>query len=128
MSDFDTTNVTASGVQDGVHLAEILSAEVKTTKAGTGKYINIKWGIVGGSSFYQIYNTVNPNQQAASIGLGDITRIQVACGKPKGPGSASDLVGLRCLITVKNESDSYGEKARAVKYAPAPESSGDIPF
>ncbi len=127
MSDFDTTNVTASGVPDGIHLAEILSAEVRTTKAGTGKYINVKWGVIGGSSFYQIYNTVNPNPKAATIGLGEISRIQVACGKPKGQGSASDLVGLRCLITVKNESDNYGEKVRVVKYAPAPADS-DLPF
>lgn len=128
MSDFDTTNVTASGIQDGPHVAEIVSAEMRTTKSGDGQYMNIKWQVVGGSSFYQMYNTKNPSKVAENIGLGEIARIQAALGMAKGQGSASDLVGKRVLITVKNKSDAYGDKAVAVKYAPVPESVGDIPF
>jgi hypothetical protein len=128
MSDFDTTNVTASGIQDGQHICDIVSAEMRTTKSGEGKYLNLKWQVVGGSSFYQMYNTVNPNKTAENIGLGDIARIQAACGMAKGTGSASDFVGKRLLVTIKNKSDNYGDKAVAVKYAAAPADSGDIPF
>lgn len=127
MSDFDTTNVVASGVPDGQHIADIISAEMRSTKSGEGRYMNIKWQVVGGSSFYQMYNTSNPNKTAENIGLGEIARIQAACGMTKGQGSASDLVGKRLLITVKNKSDAYGDKAVAVKYAAAPADS-DLPF
>jgi len=127
MSDFDTTNVTASGIQDGPHIAEVASAEMRVTKDGEGKYMNVKWQIVGGSSFFQMYTTVNKNPLAVNIGLGEIARMQCAVGMPKGPASAGDFIGKRCLVTVKNKQDGYGDKATAVKYAPAPDDS-DIPF
>jgi hypothetical protein len=130
MTLFDTTHATTTGVSDGQHIATIVGAEVRQNKAQTGAYINVKWQVEGGASFYQMYTIANQNQQAVNIGLADIGRFQVAGGKSKGPvEDLNEIIGIRCLITVKNETDDYGEKVKIKKYAPVPQNSGeDIPF
>jgi hypothetical protein len=121
MSLFDLTNVSSTGIEDGQHVASIAAAEVKPTKAGTGEYINVKWELQGGSSFYAMYTIKNPNQKAVDIGLGELKRMMLASGaKNLAISGVDELLGLRCLLTLKTETDDYGDKIKIKKYAKAP--------
>jgi len=125
MALFDTTDSTTTGIKDGEHAATIVDAEVKDTKAGDGKYINVKWRLDNGVHVFKMYIFEHPSQQTVNIGMGQIGKMQVACGQEKGPVESTDsLLGLRCMVTIKNKSDSYGDKADIVNYKKA----GDIPF
>lgn len=65
----------------GWYNARITETEVKSTKAGNGSYIKIRYDIIGpshqGRVIYGNINLSNPNQQAEQIGiqqLGSLTR------------------------------------------------------
>ena len=65
----------------GWYTAIITEAELKDTKAGTGKYIKVRYDITGPSSqgrcVFGNFNIQNPNAKAEEIGrqqLGDIMR------------------------------------------------------
>jgi len=121
MSLFDVTNVSSTGIEDGVHIASVNNAEVKTTKAGTGEYINIKWELASGGSFYNMYTIKNPNQKAVDIGLGELKRMLTACGsKNMAIGGVDELLGLRCQLTLATITDDFGDKVKIKKYAKAP--------
>jgi hypothetical protein len=122
MSLFDATNVSTTGVEDGEHIASIASAEVKQTKSGTGEYINVKWELENGASFFMMYTIKNPNQQAVNIGLGALKNMLKAAGAPSlAPAGVEELIGLRCLLKVKNKTDDYGDKVTITSYKKAPE-------
>lgn len=57
----------------GWYNARITEAEVKSTKAGTGSYIKVRYDITGpthqGRVIYGNINLSNPNQQAEQIGI-----------------------------------------------------------
>lgn len=65
----------------GWYDVSITSAEVRDTKAGTGKYIAVRYDVTGpthqGRIIWQNLNIQNPNPQAEEIGrrqLGDVMR------------------------------------------------------
>jgi hypothetical protein len=126
---FDTTNATSTGIPDGEHNATIVGCELKDTKDGTGKYLNIKWQVDAGSAFFYKYNVINKSEKTMNISKSQIADIQLANGKPKGPVHATEeLLGLRCKLKLKNETDDYGDKIRILKHAKAEETTGEIPF
>ena len=53
----------------GNHEVKIASAEIKTTKAGNGKYIEVKLEADNGQYVLDCINVHNPNQKATEIGL-----------------------------------------------------------
>lgn len=127
MTLFDTTNATGTGVQDGVYQGTIVGVELKDSKSGKGKYLNVKWKLENGSTFFAMYTIQNENKTAENIGLAELSRLQIACGKMKGPVNTTDeLLGLTCMIGVKNVSDDYGDKLKIRSYAKLAE--GDSPF
>jgi len=120
MSLFDVTNVSSTGIEDGVHTASINSAEVKTTKAGNGEYISVKWELASGGQFYTMYTIKNPNQKAVDIGLGELKRMLTASGaKSMAIGGVDELLGLRCQLTLATVTDDFGDKVKIKKYAKA---------
>jgi|TARA_R110000823_G_scaffold86540_1_gene193514 hypothetical protein len=103
-----------SPVPDGWYDAKISDADVKNTKAGTGKYISLRFDIIGpsyqGRVVWTNLNTINPNPKAEEIArshLGDIMR---ATGLAK-VVNTDELVGLVLSIKVSTRHDeTYGSR------------------
>jgi hypothetical protein len=96
----------------GWYTAKITNAEVKPTKAGTGKYISVRFDILGpthqGRVVFTNLNTRNPNPKAEEIGrqqLGDIMRA-IGIGKLT---DTDQLIGgdLSIKLAVRND-EQYG--------------------
>tara|TARA_R110000796_G_scaffold188135_2_gene305052 strand:- start:1774 stop:2289 length:516 start_codon:yes stop_codon:yes gene_type:complete len=118
--EFNLDDMPASGGSDGDfqpipagwYTAKIAGAEIKDTKAGTGKYISLRLDITGptheGRVVFTNLNTRNPNPKAEEIArqqLGDIMR---SIGLPK-LKDTDQLIGgdLSIKVTVKNDA-TYG--------------------
>jgi hypothetical protein len=91
----------------------INGAELKTTKAGTGQYIAVRYDVVGpthqGRVVFGNLNISNPNPKAEEIGhqqLGDLMR---AIGLAQ-VTDTDQLVGGSCQIKVSiRKSEEYGD-------------------
>ena len=101
-----------SPIPAGWYTAAIVGADVRTTKAGTGNYIAVRFDIIGpehqGRVVWCNLNTRNPSPKAEEIGrqqLGDIMR---AIGLPKLEDTDQMLGGnLSIKVTVKDD-PTYG--------------------
>ena len=87
----------------GWYVAKITKAELRDTKAGNGKYINIRYDIMGpayeGRAVFGMINVKNASEQAEEIGrqnLGDLMR---AIGLTK-VRDTEQLIGGQCQIKV----------------------------
>jgi len=71
-------------VPAGWYNARITEAEVKSTKAGTGTYLKVRYDITGpthqGRVIYGNINLSNPNQQAEQIGIQQLGSLARAIG------------------------------------------------
>jgi hypothetical protein len=97
----------------GWYTATIGGAELKDTKAGTGKFVSVRFDIIGpsheGRVVFTNLNISNPNPKAEEIGrqqLGDIAR---ALGL-KSVSDSDQLIGgtLSIKVTVKDD-PQYGK-------------------
>jgi hypothetical protein len=103
-----------SPIPAGWYTAAIAGAEIKTTKAGTGNYIAVRFDVTGpeyqGRVVWCNLNTRNPNPKAEEIGhqqLGDIMR---AIGLTKLEDTDQMLGGnLSIKVTIKDD-PTYGAK------------------
>ena len=72
-------------IPEGWYNAVINGAEVKTTKAGTGKYLNIRYDITGeshaGRVVFGMITVQNPNTTAETIGQQQLGELCRAIGK-----------------------------------------------
>lgn len=101
-----------SPIPAGWYTAAIAGAEIRTTKAGTGNYIAVRFDITGpehqGRVVWCNLNTRNPNPKAEEIGrqqLGDIMR---AIGLTKLEDTDQLLGGnLSIKVTIKDD-PTYG--------------------
>lgn len=115
----------------GWYEAEIKGAELRTTNAGTGQYIAVRYDVTGpthaGRVIYGNLNVSNPNPKAEEIGrqqLGELMR-SIGLGVVQ---DTDQLVGGRLSIKVSiQRSEKYGDsndvkgfKALAGGAAPAP--------
>jgi Protein of unknown function (DUF669) len=125
----DLTNVaTDSGfdtLPPGQYSVQVEKAEMKTTKAGNGEYINCQFTILDGAGvgrkIFHTFNTKNPNEKAVQIGLGQLKSFMTCAGKkdPNSLKSVEDLLGLSALATVKIEkSEDYGDKNKITSFKP----------
>lgn len=105
-SDFDP-------VPAGWYTATVANAELKDTKAGTGKYISVRFDITGpahqGRVVFTNLNLVNPNPKAEEIGRQQLDQLMRATGL----GVVQDtdqLIGGTCQVkvTVKRD-EQYGD-------------------
>ena len=96
----------------GWYTACIAGAEVKTTKAGTGKYISVRFDISGpehqGRVVFTNLNTNNPSPKAEEIGRGQLGDIMRTNGIAK-LENTDQLLGcnLKIRVTVKDD-PTYG--------------------
>lgn len=97
----------------GWYTATISSAELTTTKAGTGEYIKIRYDITGpshqGRVVFDNVNIRNPNPVAEKIGREDLERLRLAIGI-SALSDTDQLIGgnVDIKLTVK-KSEEWGE-------------------
>jgi len=103
----DLGNVETDGgratLRPGNHEVKISSAEIKTTKAGNGKYIEVKLEADNGQYVLDRINVHNPNQKATEIGLARLKSLLTFGGHPSPdqPGDIKSLVGLKVGVRVE---------------------------
>jgi hypothetical protein len=89
----------------GEYGAMIVKAEVKTTQAGTGKYIDCRMVVIDGEfinrSFFQKFNIQNPNATAEQIGKGQLSKLCKAIGIVGNPKSTDELLNKPFIARVK---------------------------
>lgn len=101
-------------VPAGWYEVSIVEAEVKDTKAGTGKYINVRYDIVGpshqGRVVFGMLNIQNANAKAEEIGRQQLGDLMGALGIAS-LRDTDQLIGGRLSIKVKVEkSEEYGDR------------------
>ena len=69
-------------IAPGWHKVVIVTSEIKTSKAGTGKLLEFKYEIQDGTgrSLTDRLNIVNPSEVAQKIGRGALSKIALAIG------------------------------------------------
>ena len=89
---------------EGWYTAAISGAEIKTTKAGNGQYINVKYTILGpthqGRVVFGMINIKNPNPQTEEIGRQQLGEIMRAIGLAK-VSDTDQLIGGNLSIKLK---------------------------
>lgn len=119
----------------GEFTATCIKAELKTTKSGSGKYIECEFTTNEGK-VWSNFNVINESEKAQEIGRGQLKQFLKFAGADSSQfnlDKVTDLEGLKANIVVKHETDSYGEKAKisyfkAVKEVAAPLTQTSIPF
>lgn len=87
----------------GWYTARITQAEVKSTKAGTGRYVKVRYDIIGpthqGRVVFGNLNVSNPNPQAEKIGREQLSDLMRAIGLAT-LQDTDQLIGGTCQIKV----------------------------
>lgn len=124
---FDLSNVKAQGNETlpaGKYVCNVTNAEMKDTKDGSGAYIRAELTVADGEAknrkIFTNFNVRNKNEQAVSIGLGQLKSLLVAANHPNPDklGSVTELCGLTVGVKTKIKTDEYGEKAEVSYYYP----------
>lgn len=105
---FDATNVEPNvgfePLPEGKYQAVIVESEMKATKAGTGKYLELKMEVIEGEmkgrAVWDRLNLENPNQTAVDIARGTLSAICRAVNVMQ-PKDSVDLHNLPMTILVK---------------------------
>ncbi len=114
----------------GKHLFNIVGAELKQTKAGTGNGIQFEFEATAGNIKNWV-NLKNPNEQAAKIGRVELAKIATVCGIEL--KDTAQLLGLPIVLDLTIYEDEWtndkGEKIKTKKnkikgYFPASEPTG----
>lgn len=96
-------------IPEGRYSVSVVSEELRTTKKGDGRYLEISFrverGAHKGARLYARFNIENRNQTAVSIGKRELLRLLKAAGAER---DTSELVGKRMFAFV--EHDGYQGK------------------
>jgi hypothetical protein len=125
---------------EGWYNVTIAGAELKTTKAGTGNYISIKYTVIGpshqGRVVFGNLNVKNPNPKAEEIGRQQLGAMMRAIGLSK-IKDTDQLIGgnLSIKLTVKPADGQYdasndikGFKSIVGASLPVPNVMQSVPF
>lgn len=125
-------------IPEGWYDGTITEADVKDTKAGTGRYIKLRFDIIGptqqGRVVFTNINIQNPNPKAEEIGHQQLGQIMKAAGL-QSLSDTDQLIGVSCGIKVAvRASEQYGDQNEVKAYraiagspAPAPTASAAAP-
>ena len=107
-------------VAPGWYPAVIKNAEVKTTREGSGKYIALRFDIMGDKSAGRVVfaniNIRNPNPKAEEIGVQQLGEIMRSTGLTK-VVDTDQLIGLQLQIKVDiRKSEQYGDSNEVKGY------------
>lgn len=120
----------------GWYTARITEAEIKATKAGTGRYIKIRYDILGpthqGRAVFGNLNVRNPNPQAEKIGRQQLNELMMSIGLET-LSDTDQLIGAPLQIKLKvresqeygNSNDVSGFKSAGHAETPAPKASAN---
>ena len=105
----------------GWYTAAITQATIKDTKAGTGRYISLKYDITGpthqGRTIFGNLNISNPNPKAEEIGRQQLNSLMRAIGLAK-VNDTDQLIGGQLKIKLAiTQSDMYGESNEVKDFA-----------
>lgn len=93
----------------GTYTAKIAEATVGETKSGTGRYIKLRWDILGpshqGRVVFQNLNVRNQSAMAEEIGRAQLGEVMRAVGLPR-IEDTDQLVGGEASITLKIRQDN----------------------
>jgi hypothetical protein len=97
----------------GWYSVAITAAELKSTKAGTGQYIAVRYDVTGpthqGRVVFGNLNVFNPNAEAEKIGRQQLGELMAATGVAT-LDDTDDLIGKQLSIKLKiRKSDQYGD-------------------
>lgn len=98
---------------DGWYDVTISGCEVKDTKAGTGKYLHVRYDVTGPSHAGRVVfgnlNIRNANPKAEEIGRQQMGELMRAIGVAK-IGDTDELVGRACKVKLTTrKSEQYGD-------------------
>lgn len=114
---FDATTVepqqTFSPIPAGLYAAQVIDSDVKSTKSGTGQYIQLTWQVLDGDFkgrlVFDRLNIRNQNATAEKIGQQQLSGLCHALGVLKVQDTAQ-LHGKPCRIKVSiRKDDQYGD-------------------
>lgn len=123
---FNTNELPENGGGDftpipaGWYTAKISEADLKETKAGNGRYINIRYDVTGpsheGRVVFGMLNIKNPSRKAEDIGLAQLGELLRAIGLPR-VGDTDELVGYDVAIKVKiRKSEEYRDQNQVTNW------------
>ena len=126
LSGFDANTVDPSRGYEplpaGEYDACVVNSQVKSTKSGNGKYLELELQVINGQfqnrRLFDRLNLWNPSDQAVRIAKGTLSSICHAVGVLT-PNDSSDLHNkpLRVKVVVK-KSDEYGDGNEVKAYKP----------
>lgn len=105
----------------GWYDAAIAGAEIKNTKSGTGRYIAIRYDILGpthqGRVVFGNLNIENASAKAEEIGRQQLRALMEAIGLPR-LNDTDQLLGANVKIKLKIErDDQYGDRNNVAQFA-----------
>jgi hypothetical protein len=115
----------------GWYLVQVEKAEVRDTKAKTGKVLKLELTVIderfNGRKLFPRINIRNPNRTAEEIGLRTLASLGVACGLATVTDTA-ELIGHNIAAKVKVKQDEgYDPDNDVVAYKAATEAAGTTP-
>lgn len=115
---------------DGWYSASIKEVDLRTTKAGNGNYLNVRYDIMGpthaGRVVFGMITVRNPNQTAERIGREQLSSLAAAIGMKEMPHDTDELVGGTLMINVKTrKSEQYGDSNEVKDFKSS--KSGELP-
>lgn len=146
-TDHEVSTASYGPIPAGTYEAVIVDTETKSTKAGTGRYLELTFEVTGpehfGRRIWERLNLENPNEKAVEIAHRTLAQICHALGvlTPKQPEELENKP-LKIVVGIEEGSGQYGPtnrikafdamgtKKAAKKAAPVPLTSPDdeLPF
>jgi hypothetical protein len=110
-----------SPLPEGNYKVEIVKADVKETKDGTGNYINVQYKVVDGPCanrvFFGMVNIKNKNPEAQRIGQEQFYNLRTACGLQK-VTDTDQLIGYTIEVSLGiKKSEQYGDQNNIKKFS-----------
>lgn len=119
--DLSDASANQGGVDPGEHEVTVKNAELKVTKSGTGRYINVDFITNNGQHIFHMFNIVNENPKAVMIGRNQLKAFLTCAGyaDPNNLKDVWDLINLKCIVKVKmEESTAFGDKPKITVFKP----------
>jgi hypothetical protein len=135
LNHFDLDNIPTTGGEPGEYAplpagwysATVADIVEKTTKDGTGEYLNVRLNITGpthaGRVVFTKLNIVNNSATAQDIGRKQLAALCDACGFGVGrrPADTDELIGgdVQILLSIRPESNGYKASNDVKAFKPA---------
>lgn len=123
---FDATKVEPSAGREplpaGKYLAAVTHSEMRPTKAGTGRYLQLTFTVLEGPfkgrQLWARLNLINSNPQAAEIAMAELSAVCRAVGV-LAPNDSAELHDLPLVVTVacRKREDTGGITNEITGYA-----------